>query len=100
MSTDKRGVHSRDLTRPEHRASIVTNYLSTQSDLDDVVAMARLIGRMQETTAIKNILASAPERDLPNMSDDDLISDFRLRSGTVYHPAELAAWERCSDISR
>ena len=71
---------------PSIAPSIVTNYLSTQSDLDDVVAMARLIGRMQETTAIKNILASAPERDLPNMSDDDLISDFRLRSGTVYHP--------------
>ena len=42
---------------------ISTHYLATQEDLDGIVAMARLVGRIQDTEAIKDILANPPDLD-------------------------------------
>ena len=71
---------------PSQAPRIITNYLSNQNDLDEVIAMARLIGRMQETQAIKAILSAPPDLNLSTMTDEELLLDFRERSGTVYHP--------------
>ncbi|NCX49609.1 MAG: hypothetical protein EBW81_09000, partial [Gammaproteobacteria bacterium] len=71
---------------PAQAPRIITNYLSNQNDLDEVIAMARLIGRMQETQAIKAILSAPPDLNLSTMTDEELLLDFRERSGTVYHP--------------
>ena len=65
---------------------IATNYLATQEDLDGIIAMARLIGRIQETQAIKNVLARTPDLNLSNMGEDEILNDFRERATTVYHP--------------
>ena len=65
---------------------ISTHYLATQEDLDGIVAMARLVGRIQDTEAIKDILANPPDLDLSSMDDDEILSDFRERATTVYHP--------------
>ena len=65
---------------------IGTNYLATQEDLDGIIAMARLIGRIQETQAIKNVLARTPDLNLSNMGEDEILNDFRERATTVYHP--------------
>ena len=48
--------------------------------------MARLVGRIQDTKAIRDILAEPPDLDLTRMADDDILNDFRQRSTTVYHP--------------
>ena len=48
--------------------------------------MARLIGRIQETQAIKNVLARTPDLNLSNMGEDEILNDFRERATTVYHP--------------
>ena len=48
--------------------------------------MARLIGRIQETQAIKNVLAKTPDLNLSNMGEDQILDDFRERATTVYHP--------------
>jgi choline dehydrogenase len=61
-------------------------YLSTQKDLDDVVAMARLLGRIQDTEGLTNLLLEPPQLDLSTMTDADLIGDFQQRATTVYHP--------------
>ena len=71
---------------PHAPPRITTNYLATQQDLDGVVAMARLVGRIQDTKAIRAILARPPDLDLSSMGDDDILSDFRQRATTVYHP--------------
>ena len=65
---------------------ISTNYLTTQKDLDGVLSMARLLGRIQDTRAIRNILSHPPDLDLSNMDEDKILDDFRERSTTVYHP--------------
>ena len=85
--------------RPESRGSIeiqsndincqpkiFCNYLSNQKDIDDVVKGARLIGLMQETQAIKNIISHEPNTLINQMNDYEIIDDFRQRSSTVFHP--------------
>jgi len=71
---------------PHAPPRITTNYLATQQDLDGVVAMARLVGRIQNTQAIRAILARPPDLDLSSMGDDYILNDFRQRATTVYHP--------------
>ena len=77
-----------EITSPDWRQPprIDGNYLSDQRDLDDVVAMARLIGKMQDSATIKGLLAAPCETGLSAMSDQAIIDDFRERSGTVFHP--------------
>jgi len=71
---------------PHAPPRITTDYLTTKKDLDGVVSMARLVGRIQDTKAIRDILAEPPDLDLTRMADDDILNDFRQRSTTVYHP--------------
>lgn len=71
---------------PHAPPRITTDYLTTQKDLDGVVSMARLVGRIQDTRAIQDILAEPPDLDLTSMPEDDILKDFRQRSTTVYHP--------------
>jgi choline dehydrogenase len=81
-----KGSISIESSDPHAPPRISTNYLSTQEDLDGIVAMARLVGRIQNTQAIKAILARVPDLDLSSMGDDEILHDFRERATTVYHP--------------
>jgi len=83
-STGSVTLKTPDPTKPP---AIHGNYLSDQRDLDDVVRMARFIGRLQHSTAVQRVLAAPPETDLLAMSDAEIISDFKERSGTVFHPS-------------
>ena len=71
---------------PEVAPHMSGGYLSTQKDLDDVVAMARLLGRIQDTEGLTNLLLEPPQLGLSTMTDADLIGDFQQRATTVYHP--------------
>lgn len=75
---------------PNAPPAIVPNYLSAQKDLDDVIRMARLVMRMQQTPALRTTLAAPPLTMLEEMSDDEIIEDFRERSSTVFHPCGTA----------
>lgn len=70
---------------PAQPPKIRPNYLSTNQDLADVVACARLIGRLQETEAFRPLVIGMSHADLLRMSDAEIIEDFRKRSGTVFH---------------
>jgi choline dehydrogenase len=71
---------------PEVAPRMSGGYLSTQKDLDDVVAMARLLGRIQGTEGLSSLLLEPPQLDLSTMTDADIIEDFQQRATTVYHP--------------
>ena len=66
---------------------ILGNYMTHQKDIDDVVKMARFIGKLQNTPAIQQILSASPDTPLDTMSDDDIIADFKERCGTIFHPS-------------
>ncbi len=77
-----------DAASPDPAAApmIRPNYLSTEKDVADVVAAARLIGRLQETTALRGLIAAEPPFDPARADDEAIVEDFRARSGSVYHP--------------
>lgn len=62
------------------------NYLSTEQDIAEVIAGARLIGRLQQTASMRSLIAAAPPFDPSRATDADIVDDFRRRSTSVYHP--------------
>ena len=70
---------------PFEAPAIEFNYLSTNQDRDDVIKGARLIGRIQNSQAMQKLIASEPVFDPSKESDEAILSDFRNRSGSVYH---------------
>lgn len=77
-----------DISSPDPTAAprIMPAYLSTQHDLDDVVAGGRLIQRMARTRAMRAFTREAMAPDIVPMDDDAILADFRQRCGTVFHP--------------
>jgi choline dehydrogenase len=62
------------------------NYLATQSDIDDVLAGNRLLRQLSSTKPLADIIT---EELIPGSAidgDEALLSDFRARADTVYHP--------------
>ena len=77
-------IRSTDIGAPP---AIRPNYLSTQEDLDVAVAGGRLLQRMVRTQTIQRLIKAPMDPDLLSLeTDEQLLDDFRNRSGTVYHP--------------
>ncbi|MGN6145507.1 MAG: GMC family oxidoreductase [Mesorhizobium sp.] len=71
---------------PRDYPRIVANALSTNSDVEEMLAAVKFVRRIAAMPAMADYIV---EEILPGpsvTSDDDLIQDFRKRSGTVYHP--------------
>ena len=71
---------------PREYPRIVANALSTREDVAEMLAAVKFIRRIAAQPAMAEIIL---EEILPGpsiTSDEDLIMDFRKRSGTVYHP--------------
>ncbi|MET2830730.1 GMC family oxidoreductase [Mesorhizobium shangrilense] len=65
---------------------IVANAYSTNADVDEMLAAVKFVRKIASMPAMAEIIE---EEVLPGpsiKSDADLITDFRKRSGTVYHP--------------
>ena len=81
-SSGRIDIASPDPGRPPR---IVPNYLSSNKDVADVIACARLIGRLQDTRAMRELIKAMPSFDMAAASDDEILDDFRARSGSVFH---------------
>jgi choline dehydrogenase len=73
-------------SNPFDKPKIEPNYLATDKDIADVIAGARYIKRLSQTTAMRELTKEVLEPNVSTMNDDDIVSDFRRRAGTVYHP--------------
>ncbi len=65
---------------------IQPNYLSTQQDIDDVIAGNRLLRQIAQARPLADIIT---EEIIPGIAidgDEALLDDFRSRADTVYHP--------------
>jgi choline dehydrogenase len=67
--------------------AIVPNAFSTSADVEEMLAAVKFLRKLAATPSLSAIIEAelAPGPDC--RSDDELIADFRQRSGTVYHPA-------------
>ncbi len=71
---------------PLDHPRIVANAYSTEADVSEMLAAVKFVRKIAAMPAIAEIIR---EEILPGpsiTSDEDLIQDFRKRSGTVYHP--------------
>jgi choline dehydrogenase len=65
---------------------IAPNALSTPEDVETVLAGVKLLRRLAAQPALSEIIEAELAPGSGIRSDEDLIQDFRLRGGTVYHP--------------
>ena len=73
-------------TNPRDYPRIVANAYSTEADVAEMLAAVKFVRKIASMPALAEIIE---EEVLPGpsiTSDEDLIQDFRKRSGTVYHP--------------
>jgi choline dehydrogenase len=77
-----------DLASADFRMAptIAPNYLSTDKDLLDVVHGGRLLQAIARTDAMRGLILAPIAPDLRSLADHELLSDFRARAATVYHP--------------
>lgn len=71
---------------PDAPPKIVPNAFSTNSDVAEMLDAVKYLRRLASMPALAPVIA---EEVLPGpsvRSDEDLVADFRRRSGTVYHP--------------
>ncbi|MGX8012645.1 GMC family oxidoreductase [Mesorhizobium sp. ORM8.1] len=71
---------------PREYPKITPNAYSTNADVDEMLAAVKFVRKIASMPAMAEIIQ---EEVLPGpsiTSDADLITDFRKRSGTVYHP--------------
>jgi choline dehydrogenase len=74
------------LADPGMAPAIHPNYLNTENDVQEMLEGARLLRRFAETPALARLIE---EELLPGpavRTDEDMITDFRQRAGTVFHP--------------
>lgn len=67
------------------------NYLATNEDVADVLAGCHLMRDLAATPALAAILESETHPGPEKTTDEQLLDDFRERSGTVFHPCGTCA---------
>jgi choline dehydrogenase len=76
---------------PMAAPAIQPNSLSTERDIEDAFEGAALMRRMAGTAPLAGIMKSEMHPGADMQSRDELIEDFRRRSGSVYHPCSTCS---------
>lgn len=71
---------------PTAAPRIAPNYMSTAEDTAVAIAGAKLMRQFENTKAYRSLIAERIPPLLADMSDADILADFRARASTVYHP--------------
>lgn len=66
---------------------ITANVFSTNEDVADMLAAVRFVRHIAAQDPLASLISSELRPGPALQSDEDLINDFRSRSGTVYHPS-------------
>ena len=66
---------------------IFANALSTEADVAEMLAGAKLLRRIAAAAPLATLLAEELRPGPRVQSDADLVADLRARSGTVFHPS-------------
>jgi choline dehydrogenase len=72
---------------PFRHPRIVANAYSTDDDVAEMLAAVKFVRRIAAQDPLRPLIAEELRPGPQVASDDDLIADFRARSGTVYHPS-------------
>jgi choline dehydrogenase len=71
---------------PREAPAIHPNYLSTNSDIAELLTGARFLRRLAGTQALSSVIAEELKPGPATATDEALIADIRARSYSVFHP--------------
>jgi choline dehydrogenase len=74
-------------SNPHEHPAISPNAFSTNHDIDEMLKAVKFIRNIANTSPFKELVAEELRPGPQIKSDEDLIHDFKQRSGTVYHPS-------------
>ncbi|MDW4549087.1 GMC family oxidoreductase N-terminal domain-containing protein [Defluviimonas sp. D31] len=77
-------LHSAD---PFAAPRIVANAFSTDHDVKEMLAAVKYLRRIAAEEPMRSLIAEELRPGPKVTTDDELIADFRARSGTVFHPS-------------
>ncbi len=72
---------------PSEAPEIVANAFSTNADVAEMLAAVKYLRRLADAEPLRNLIAEELRPGPDCVTDEDLIADFRARSGTVFHPS-------------
>lgn len=72
---------------PDDAPRIWANSLATQEDCASVIRAGNLLQALAQTATLTHARRAAIGPDLLALDDDGLLSDFRARASTVFHPS-------------
>ncbi len=73
--------------RPQDHPVITANAFSTDHDVEEMLEAVKFLRRVMAQPAMAKLVREELRPGPEVVSDEDLITDFRNRSGTVYHPS-------------
>ncbi|WP_119300404.1 GMC family oxidoreductase [Dongia deserti] len=71
---------------PREAPAIHPNYLSTNHDVEELLAGARFLRRLAATPTMKALIAEELKPGLSVQSDEEHVADIRARCYSVFHP--------------
>lgn len=71
---------------PMEAPKIHPNYLSTNKDVQDMIAAARFVRKLTGAPPLEEIIEEEIKPGVGLQSDEELLADIRERAGTVFHP--------------
>jgi choline dehydrogenase len=80
-----RGSVTMSSANPLDKPVITTNFLTTEHDLRDIVEGSRMVRSIANAKPLVDVLQSEHLPGISVQSDEEILKDFRARSGSVYH---------------
>lgn len=71
---------------PRAAPSIHPNYLSTNHDVEELLAGARFLRKLAATPTLSALIAEELKPGPGVRNDDEVLEDIRTRSGSIFHP--------------
>jgi choline dehydrogenase len=72
---------------PLQHPAITANAFSTNHDVEEMLAAVKYLRHLAAQPALARLIKAELRPGPDVITDDELIADFRARSGTVYHPS-------------
>lgn len=80
-----RGSVTIQSANPLDKPLIATHFLTTEHDMRDIVEGSRMVRAIANSKPLVDVLQSEHLPGSAVQSDEDILKDFRARSGSVYH---------------
>jgi choline dehydrogenase len=84
---------------PKQHPKIIANAYGTDHDVREMLAAVKFIRRIASASPFQELVAEELRPGPQVQSDEELIADFKQRSGTVYHPSCTARMGKSASTS-